>query len=531
MGPATTLPVQRGGMTRSHSSAQRDVTDRRGPLAVIVLLLACTFVARLPDATHYALWQDEIATERVITAPTARAALSQVVRGEATPPAFYLTAWATGRAASALVPAGRQVASLRLLSVGFGLGTTALTVLLACEFLPLWAAALAGFITSFASILVLHGAELRAYSLLAMMSVLFAFLVLKAVGRPAGTRLAMLSGAVAIGSLTHYFFLLTFTAGALWLVTSGLERAVVRRVGLAFALGLVPLAVWSPYWLHQYQRGNYGVSPHFTFARLIEVVPVLFAPQAIVNDAGPAIRAVVFTAVIGAAVAAFLARRNEGRLCALLVLLPLFATAAIATSGQRVFNARNLIGVAPFAAICISLACASLPWGRGRWPQVAAALVGVLVAAGYLLGQVTLGRTAYDRIARAVTAQESGNGEPIAWFGPYGGALPVGWYLTQDAPSDSWPRIVRALPTSSPCPGVEVVARNAAGRRWLDQHRAEVLARTVIPSHGDNQEGKRQPADVIVARLRWSAGILDRATSANALLFHRAGVALPCLRP
>lgn len=473
---------------------------------------------------HYAFWQDEVGSARVIYQPTPRSAVAQVVRRESTPPAFYMTAWTVNRAATAAT-SHRWARSLRVLSLAFSLGTTVLTFLLACEFLPLWAAGLAGLIVSFGSVLVLHGAELRAYSLFAFVCVLFAFVLSRAITRPRRAHLAALAGTVALGSLTHYFFLLTLAAGAVWLVSSALERAVVRRVSVALAVGLVPLAAWSPFWLRQYQHHVYGTSPTFNVGRLLAAVPVLFAPQAIVNDIGHAGQAGVFISVVASAVA-LLRLPSEGRLCALLVLLPLVVTAAVAALGERVLNARNLIGIAPFAAIALSWACASLPWRRGS--QAAAVLVGVLVVASYALGLVTLGRTPYDRIAQEVTSQGFRHDEPLVWFGPWGGTIPVGWYLTTDMPSARWPRFVVAKPTHGDCSGVEVIARNRTGRRWLDQHRAEILARTTTPSYGDVQEGRRHH-DVVVVRLGWSPGILDRAAEASAVLFRRADALSPCL--
>lgn len=497
-------------------------------IAVGVLLLACTLGARLPAAVNWSLWQDEVGSERVIAAATPRGALSQVVRRESSPPAFYMTAWAANRAAVVLVPGSRHVRSLRVLSLLFSLGTTALTFVLACRLLPLWAAALAGLVVSLGSELVVHGSELRPYSLLAFVCVLFAFTIRRAVERPDRGRLAVLAVTVALGSLTHYFFLFTLAGGIVWLVASRVQRAVVGRTGAALALGLVPLVIWSPYFLRQYRNGNYQTVAHFTVARLTQFVSALLVPQPIVTDAGRIAQGAAFLLLVGSAVALVVWGRDD-RLYGLLVLVPLVGLAVIGALGPRVFSSRNLIGIVPFAAISLAWVCASLPWRRVSW--VAAVVVGALVLAGFAYGQASLGRTPYERIAREAAALGVGRGQPLVWFGPYRGTIPVDFYLASDFPPGRRPRLKRfSLSTQYRCEAFVVVARNAAGRRWLGQHRDEIVASVLVPSYGDVPQGRRAQADVIIARLRRSGDVLARAAAANALLFQRADARSTCTR-
>jgi hypothetical protein len=472
-------------------------------------------------------WQDEVGTAIVASMPTPRAALEQIVRHESTPPAFYMTVWTANRALSVADSNQKPGRLLRLFSLVFSLGTTVLTFMLACELMPLWAAAIAGLIVSFGSELVFQGVDLRAYSLFAFAAVLFVFVLERAVAHPGRGRLAALASAVVLGSLTHYFFLLTLAAGAIWVLISVRERSTLRRVGVALAVGLVPLAVWSPLWFRQYRNGLYGTSPRFTATRPLEAVSALFAPQAVVNDIGRIGQAVVFTAVTASAIV-LLTRRPEGRLSALLVLLPLTVTTAVAALGPRVLNTRNLIGIAPFAAIAVAWACTALPWRRVS--QTAAVAVAVLLVASFAYGAVTLARTPYDHIAQDLVAQGFRHDEPLVWFGPLDGASPVLWYLTPDTSTARLPRFVTATPTGGSCPAVEIVARNKTGRRWLDQHRNAILARTTTPSYGDTPLGRRGSSDVVIARLGWSPGILGRAASANATLFRSLDAPAPCLR-
>jgi hypothetical protein len=194
-----------------------------------------------------------------------------------------------------------------------------------------------------------------------------------------------------------------------------------------------------------------------------------------------------------------------------------------------VFSTRNLIGLAPFAAIALAWGCVSLPWRRASY--AAGVLVGGLVVAGFAYGQVDFGRTPYDRIADAMLAQGFQPGEPIVWFGGWGGHLPVGWYLTSGEPADTWPRLVTARPRKEGvCDAVEVVARTELGRRWLSAHSDSILAQVSYPQFEDVPQG-RQHGDAIVARLRWSPDVLERSPGApDWFLFRVPGTPSPCVR-
>lgn len=495
-------------------------------LVVGVVLLVCTLGTRLPAAVHNAFWQDEIGALRVVSRPTLRQAIRQIVKGESTPPVFYLTARALDRTVSGL-GAVRRAQVLRVLPLSFSLACTALTFVLALELMPLWGAALAGLLASFASLLFVHGYELRAYSLLAASCVAFVFLLERAVARPTFRRLALLAGVVAAGSLTHYFFLLTLAAGALWVLLSRPSRSLVLRLGITLIVGLVPLALWSPFWLEQYRNGIYATAPPLSLRLLVDLAPTFFAPQPLVHNLGTSVAVLVTLALLAATV--LLLRNPTGRLCAFCVLVPvLTVTAVVAVTGDRVFNPRNLIGVVPFAAIALAWGCTALPWRPAAY--AAGALVGALVVAGFAYGQANLGTTPYDRIADAVAAQGYRPGDPIVWFGKYGGLFPPAWYLAARQGEPKWPLIRNSSPTGVPCRGVTVVARGLVGRRWLSQHRELIRARSSVPQYGDSPLARRG-ADAIVARLAWSQGILALPKGASApFLFHLHGTSSPCLR-
>src|SRR5262249_30511742 len=121
-------------------------------------------------------------------------------------------------------------------------------------------------------------------------------------------------------------------------------------------------------------------------------------------------------------------------------------------------------------------------------------------------------------------------GEPVVWFGNWGGHIPVGWYLTSGRVGESETQLVGARPTRGKCTAVEVVTRTDEGRAWLAAHHKALVARTSFPSFGDAVQGSHI-SDVIVARLRWRRGILDRPPgSTNRALFRIAGTPTPCVR-
>lgn len=531
--------ARQNGQPPMAGTASESIAPRRSLVAVRslrlwigVVLLACTLGARLPAALHYALWQDEIGVEHVVSEPTVGAAVDRLIGHESTPPTFYLLARVADRAVSGLDPPSRARVG-RGLSIVFSLGCTALTFMLALEFIPLWGAALAGLLAAFGSELVIYGSELRSYSLFSFSSVAFALVLARAVEQPTLRRLALLAFVVALGSMSHYFFLLTFGAGVVWVLTAFRNRPVVLRVGGALVLGLIPLAVWSPNWLRQFHNGHYGTAPPFTFAHVVGLLPSLFVPAQVVQRTPEVVPIVATLAVLAASVFLVLRRPGTGRLCALCVLVPFIViTVLVWITEKRVYSTRNLIALTPFEGLALAWGCAALPWRRVGY--LAGAVAASLVLAGFAYSQVGLGRTPFNRIADDLIAQGLRNDEPVMWFGSYGGILPVGWYLTLDEPPDFWPRIRISSPSGEACRAVEVVARDSSGKRWLAQHRGAILAQASTPSYGNSdEEGRGQ--DVIVARLRWSKGILDRPSAVvqgGWFLFRRRSAHghAPCLK-
>src|SRR6476659_6235348 len=319
------------------------LTGRRVLWAVALLAVA----ARLPGVFTQALWQDEVASARVITEPTLPRMLAHVARTESTPPLWYTLAWLAHRA-------GVPVQDVRLLSVAAGGALAALVVDLARRVVPLPFAALAGLLTAFGSQLASHGHELRAYELLALFSALFARVLLAAVERPSR-----------------------------------------RRATAASCLGAAAATPWLPVSIAQYHQDRFWWIPAFRLRAVLAVPLRLFTPVYGRTELGLALSLVV-VAVVAAGCLRLARLSSHGRLVAALAVLPLAAAALAWAGGVRVFALCNMIGIAPFVSIVVAAAIASLP--RRALPVVAALVATALALQLAAVTDVHVPR--YDLVAR-----------------------------------------------------------------------------------------------------------------------------------
>ena len=126
--------------------------------------------------------------------------------------------------------------SERLLSVLFGALFAAAVVSLAHRFVALPLATAAGLTTALGAEFVVHGAELRAYELFALLSVALGLCVLKMLEQPSRRWDLVLAATAAAGCLTHYFFAFSVGAVLVWLwLDPGARR--IRRRGNGCAAG------------------------------------------------------------------------------------------------------------------------------------------------------------------------------------------------------------------------------------------------------------------------------------------------------
>jgi len=149
-----------------------------------------------------------------------------------------------------------------------------------------------------------------------------------------------------------------------------------------------------------------------------------------------------------------LARRGPGALLVgLLGMGPLLFAGSVWAAGLHVYDSRNLLALAPFAALTAAAALAALPVTLVRSAAVALAAV---AAVGWV-AQAQLPVSATPSIARQLVAEGWRAGTPIAIFGnAFNLRAPLEWYLPHN------PTLVFSYATSRPCSSVFVVARRAS---------------------------------------------------------------------
>jgi hypothetical protein len=422
--------------------------------AAAVSLGIAAFLLRLPQALTDGLWQDEVASARILREPTLGRVLGHVARTESTPPLWYILGWLIHRA-------GVGIVDVRLVSAFFGGVLAALVVLLARRLLPLGPSVLAGALVTVGGHFAFAGRELRAYVLLALLSVAFALLLDRYLRR--GTGGPALAAVVCAGALTHYFFVLTALSGAAW---AWLDPAARRRAALWIAAGLAGAALWLPWALRQYRQDRYVWIGPFDWRVVANTALRLFTPFA---HAEVFALAAVGVAVLGAVRLARLS--PTGRLVAALALGPWLAAAVLWLADVRLYAQRNLIEIGAFLAIAVAALVAK------RAPLLVA--VGVAALCSYTVLQLQP-QVPYAGIASTLVAEGWRPADPVLVFGsPYALRSPLEWYLPRD------PRLV-VVRAPDRCREAYVVAGPDAARLLAgDLTRARavghfVVARTVL---------------------------------------------------
>jgi len=309
-------------------------------------------LVRVPGALHDALWQDEVASARVISEAGPLGVIRQIARTESTPPLWYVLGWIAHRA-------GAGVQDVRFLSVVACAALAAAIVVRARRLVPLPAAIVAGLAVALGYQFVFHGRELRAYELAALLTVALAVAAERFAAEPTRGRAAQLAVVVALGTLTHYFVVLSVLAVGVWLAT---VPAGARRRGLsAVAAGLVPLALWAPIALHQYGQHRFSFIGPFSVHGAVTTYWLLFVRAqphgAVLHTAAPV--ALLLAVLAGATVLA--SASASGRLWALLAVAPVAVGTAVWLAGVRIYDVRNLIEAGPFAAVAVAALVARLP--------------------------------------------------------------------------------------------------------------------------------------------------------------------------
>jgi len=478
---------------------------RRATLVAAGLCAALAAAATLPAAIDLPLWQDEVASARVLLESTPVGVVEHVARTESTPPGWYLLAWLGHQA-------GISIEALRFLSVAFAAALASLAVVYARRFLPLWTAAFAGILTALAWQVVAHGRELRAYALLALLTLAFALLLERAADAPTRGRLAALAACAALGAYTHYFFVLSAAAGLLWVALEPGLRRSAGRIALAVGLGTATLLAWLPGLVEQVRAERFGWIDAF------DVLKLGYLPSALFWDPGtmyaadgsdPGVwEAAARLAILGLVLAGCVVLDRLGtsaRLCALLTFVPVGLAGVAWLAGLRIITGRNLIGVTVFAAVALAATLTPLP---RRLAPVAAVAGVALAAVGYLWSPVDE-RVPFDRVAAGLDEAGWEPGDPILVIGSLPDfRSPLEWYLPGDVV------LSEAVPARA-CDEVWVVTDTPRGKDFLDLTRPA---------------SRREVETVAIALVPWSQNLVRSAERREGR--YLASSADPgCLRP
>jgi hypothetical protein len=376
--------------------------------------------ARLPGVYTLALWEDEVASARILGERTFPSMLRHVARTESTPPLWYTLGWLVHLA-------GAPIRDVRLLSVLAGALLALVVFDVARRFVSLRFAAVSGLLVALGTEIVGHGSELRAYELFALVTALFGRALLDELESPSRRRELVLAVVVAAGGLTHFFFAFSVLAAVGWLWIDPGTRAMRRRATAAIVAGGLVASAWAPVMLTQYHQDRFWWIGPFRI-RYVVAVPLRLFTYAYANTPPGIVLSVAGLAVVGAGCLCLARSTPAGRLIAVLALGPTIEAAVVWAGGVRIFALRNLIGTAPFVALAAGAALAALPWRRTAFAVGAASAAGLAA----LLVASTGGVLPYNTIARTLVADGWRTSQPVAVFGDFFRyRSPLEWYLPQ----------------------------------------------------------------------------------------------------
>ena len=415
--------------------------------AVSVALIAAALAA--PHALHDPLWQDEVASARILEQPTLLAALHRIRETESTPPLWYILGWLLHRA-------GVAITQVRFLSVSFMSIGAALTVILARRVLSVPLAGLAGLLIAVGTGFFAHSHELRAYALLVLLASVFAIVLADEVREPTRRNEVALCMCTTAGLLTHYFFLFTLVSAAVWLWLEPKARKTRRRASVSMLTGCALFAPFAPIALSQYKHDHFWWIGRFSAQTVTSTAWRFFLPlygHGIVRIG----IAAMFLAL--AAVGSFQLgqRSSQGRLLVALGFGPLIVSAVVWSLGLRIFSPRNLLECGPFFAVLAVAWLEFLPI-RLRLLLAGGIVVVAFSSAAHLAGAKA---TPFDRVASDLVAEGWTPGTPIALFNDFFSfRSPLEWYLPGHPP------LALGVPTGRLCRTVFVITPSATQSRF-----------------------------------------------------------------
>jgi 4-amino-4-deoxy-L-arabinose transferase-like glycosyltransferase len=166
---------------------------------------------RIYDLGRNSLWYDEVCHASAVVMPTIGQAIAVIRTHLMAMPLDYLVVWIAARFSF-------SEGILRLPAAIWGTLTIPLSYLLFRKYVRVKPALLAVFLLSISSLHIEYSQELRYYASLVFFYTLCSWLLIRALETPSRRRWILFTVVAGIGMYFHYFTLLCFIQGGLWLI-------------------------------------------------------------------------------------------------------------------------------------------------------------------------------------------------------------------------------------------------------------------------------------------------------------------------
>jgi len=362
--------------------ADARTATRRMPLAwVLVLSLAAGF--RFWGLGSKALWLDEVMSLRLATQPTLASMLREAASYDNHPPFYALLhflwlrpvemRWGPDRVQWGNNPGLRLDGYARVPSVLFGLGTVALTLLVARQLFNQRLALLAGALAAISAFQVYFSQEARPYALVTLLALGLTCVFLRMLATPEHVPARLWCAYALLGILLLY----TFVLGLLAIITHALIFAAAGRLSrrniiggclasVGMALAFLP---WLPNLATAWRLDARLPAVPFN-ARVSGLVAAFGQWLAGPLDFEPFLLGV---SALGLLTVAFILCRRTTQRAAILgahILLPACLYLIVSFGAAWHFQPKHLIFVAPFSLMLVAGAV-----GNARWRGLAVGLV------------------------------------------------------------------------------------------------------------------------------------------------------------
>ena len=323
------------------------------------------------------VWLDEAQTVAIAKLPPDQ--LIDALRADGHPPAFYflLHVW--------MDLVGTSDASLRLLPAVFGILAIPVAFAVARRLDGALAGVLSVAVVASSPFLIRFSTEIRMYSLVTLLSLLWWLAVQRAEEKPTPLRLGLVALSVALLVVTHYWALFLFAA---WLILAMLSSRAHRgtsKLVAAHAVGGLAFIPWLP--TFRYQMAHTG-TPWAAAQDPASIVVTTLSDIAGGREEGAALAllALLFffcflgfagKAVRSGMVELDLAGRRETRSFTVLILLTLGLAIVAMTITGSAFASRYVAVIAGFVLVLAGIGLAQL-----TPPSVQVVATAVVVALG-----------------------------------------------------------------------------------------------------------------------------------------------------